>query len=81
MYNPQIQIFAKSETKRHFFECSFKTKRSKKDLHTTQTIKPEIRAKNNSIPGFVKSYLTGNITAFKPCSSSIVTNAFILLFI
>ena len=44
-YNPQIQIFAKSETKRHFFECSFKTKRSKKDLHTTQTIKPEIRAK------------------------------------
>ena len=28
-----------------FFECSFKTKRSKKDLHTTQTIKPEIRAK------------------------------------
>lgn len=45
IYNPQIQIFAKSETKRHFFECSFKTKRSKKDLHTTQTIKPEIRAK------------------------------------
>lgn len=45
IYNPQIQIFAKSETNRHFFECSFKTKRSKKDLHTTQTIKPEIRAK------------------------------------
>lgn len=29
-YNPQIQIFAKSETKRPFFECSFKTKRSKR---------------------------------------------------
>ena len=44
-YNPQIQIFAESETKRPFFECSFKTKRTKKDLRTTQTIKPEIRAK------------------------------------
>ena len=45
IYNPQIQIFAESETKRPFFECSFKTKRTKKDLRTTQTIKPEIRAK------------------------------------
>ena len=44
-YNPQIQIFAESETKRPFFECSFKTKRTKKDLRTTQTTKPEIRAK------------------------------------
>lgn len=44
-YNPQIQIFAESETKRPFFKCSFKTKRTKKDLRTTQTIKPEIRAK------------------------------------
>ena len=45
IYNPQIQIFAESETKRPFFKCSFKTKRTKKDLRTTQTIKPEIRAK------------------------------------
>lgn len=45
LYNPQIQIFAESETKRPFFKCSFKTKRTKKDLRTTQTIKPEIRAK------------------------------------
>lgn len=45
IYNPQIQIFAESETKRPFFECSFKTKRTKKDLRTTQTTKPEIRAK------------------------------------
>ena len=45
MYNPQIQIFAEFETKRPFFECSFKTKRSKKDLHATRTTEPEIRAK------------------------------------
>ena len=45
MYNPQIQIFAETETKRPFFERSTKTKRSKKDLRTTHTTKPEIRAK------------------------------------
>ncbi len=44
-YNPQIQIFAEFETKRPFFESSFKTKRPKKDLHATRTTKPEIRAK------------------------------------
>ena len=44
-YNPQIQIFAEYETKRPFFKRSTKTKRPKKDLRTTQTIKPEIRAK------------------------------------
>ena len=45
IYNPQIQIFAEFETKRPFFESSFKTKRPKKDLHATRTTKPEIRAK------------------------------------
>ena len=45
VYNPQIQIFAETEMKRPFFERSTKTKRPKKDLRTTQTTKPEIRAK------------------------------------
>jgi len=43
-YNPQIQIFAESETKRPFFECSFKTKRTKKGLaHNTNN-----KARNKS---------------------------------
>lgn len=65
MYNPQIQIFAESETKRPFFECSFKTKRTKKGLAHNTNNKARNKSQNHSISGFVKHNSTGNIIAFK----------------
>lgn len=64
-YNPQIQIFAESETKRPFFECSFKTKRTKKGLAHNTNNKARNKSQNHSISGFVKHNSTGNIIAFK----------------
>lgn len=40
-YNPQIQFFAKSETKRPKIELSHKTKRSENRKRTTQKMQPE----------------------------------------
>lgn len=65
IYNPQIQIFAESETKRPFFECSFKTKRTKKGLAHNTNNKARNKSQNHSISGFVKHNSTGNIIAFK----------------
>lgn len=65
LYNPQIQIFAESETKRPFFECSFKTKRTKKGLAHNTNNKARNKSQNHSISGFVKHNSTGNIIAFK----------------
>lgn len=65
IYNPQIQIFAESETKRPFFECSFKTKRTKKGLAHNTNNKARNKSRNHSISGFVKHNSTGNIIAFK----------------
>ena len=39
-YNPQIQFFAKSETKRPKIELSYKTKRSKNHKRTTPKMQP-----------------------------------------
>lgn len=64
-YNPQIQIFAESETKRPFFECSFKTKRTKKGLAHNTNNKARNKSQNHSISGFGKHNSTGNIIAFK----------------
>ena len=55
IYNPQIQIFAKSETKRHFFECSFKTKRTKKGLAHNTNNKARNKSQNHSISGLALS--------------------------
>ena len=65
IYNPQIQIFAESETKRPFFECSFKTKRTKKGLAHNTNNKARNKSQNHSISGFGKHNSTGNIIAFK----------------
>ena len=67
VYNPQIQIFAEFETKRPFFESSFKTKRPKKGLARNTNNKARNKSQNHSISGlgFVKHNSTGNIIAFK----------------
>ena len=41
LYNPQIQFFAKSETKRPKIELSYKTKRSENRKRTTPKMQPE----------------------------------------
>lgn len=55
IYNPQIQIFAESETKRPFFECSFKTKRTKKGLAHNTNNKARNKSQNHSISGLALS--------------------------
>ena len=54
-YNPQIQIFAESETKRPFFKCSFKTKRTKKGLAHNTNNKARNKSQNHSISGLALS--------------------------
>lgn len=55
IYNPQIQIFAESETKRPFFKCSFKTKRTKKGLAHNTNNKARNKSQNHSISGLALS--------------------------
>ena len=57
------------------------TKRSKKELAHNTNNKAWNKSQNHSVSGFVKHNSTGNIIAFKWCSSSIIARLFIFFLI